>query len=221
MNVIIFCKNFETLKVINNVILSEITCINKLLVFSEQSELDKTLSTKYVDFILTDLLAYESINIKNFQKNIGNIIVYNSYVSALLDRILHIDSNESYTSMIALTKKIMFNKNTRFIERYLNGLLLNLNFNETHHGTIYIKEAILYALSSDEAFKTDNLTKKIYPYIAEKYHKNIDTIQIAISRAIDYALSHKKNNFPSPINLASKNSPKAFILEILKHLASL
>ena len=37
MNVIIFCKNFETLKVINNVILSEITCINKLLVFSEQS----------------------------------------------------------------------------------------------------------------------------------------------------------------------------------------
>ena len=161
MNVIIFCKNFETLKVINNVILSEITCINKLLVFSEQSELDKTLSTKYVDFILTDLLAYESIDIKHFQKNIGNIIVYNSYVSALLDRILHIDSNESYTSMIALTKKIMFSKNTRFIERYLNGLLLNLNFNETHHGTIYIKEAILYALSLDEAFKADNLTKKI------------------------------------------------------------
>ena len=91
MNVIIFCKSFETLKVINNVILSEITCINKLFVYSEQSELDKTLSNKYVDFILTDLLAYESINIKHFQKNIGNIIVYNSYVSALLDRILHIE----------------------------------------------------------------------------------------------------------------------------------
>ena len=84
MNVIIFCKNFETLKVINNVILSEITCINKLLVFSEQSELDKTLSTKYVDFILTDLLAYESINIKHFQKilviSLYTILMFQHYL---------------------------------------------------------------------------------------------------------------------------------------------
>lgn len=219
MNITIFSKNISNIKSINNYIVNKLSDISSLTIYSEQTELEKMIQKKFIDFILTNQSDLEYLNINQIYKGVGNIVVYNSFGTSLMDKILFIDFNEPYESIISHTKKIIYKKNNRFIERYLNGLLLSLNFKNTNIGTLFLKDAILYILSLESDFQTDNLHQKIYPYLSKRYEKELDTIEISIIRAIENAIANTPDDMVPPIDITNKRTPKAVINTILTHLA--
>lgn len=79
-----------------------------------------------------------------------------------------IDENESV--MIAYSKKI-------------TEILLSLGIYPKYAGFNYLKEAVLYATSNPKAI--GNLTKELYPAIANKLQTSVSKIQSGIRNALE------------------------------------
>ncbi len=61
--------------------------------------------------------------------------------------------------------------------------LVSLGYNISHNGTLYLVDTILYIYNNkDKDIDIDNLTKNIYPIIANKYKKSVHNIKCSIVR---------------------------------------
>lgn len=79
------------------------------------------------------------------------------------------------------------------IRKKIRQQLSYLNFNYCNNGTKYLEETILEIYKEKYNFD-GNLSKNIYPIIAKKYNKKVDTIYGNIKQATNYMLSECNKN---------------------------
>lgn len=73
-------------------------------------------------------------------------------------------------------------QNNENIKIKINNELKHLHYNFSYNGTRYLAEVIFEVYKQKDSHK-DNLQKNIYPIIAKKYNKSINTIHGNIKQA--------------------------------------
>lgn len=160
------------------------------------------LEKNIIDFILLDCKTNE-INDLKFVNYIQNkkLEQYKKSIIVKLDKTINLnDFNEnryifSYTSdintMYKDIRKLVFeqkeNHNFKRIKNKIKEQLTYLRYNYSHSGTRYIEETIL-EIYKDRYNFDGNLSKNIYPIIAKKHNKTVDTIYGNIKQATNYML---------------------------------
>ena len=146
---------------------------------------------KLIDYIQSKQLEKykKSIIIKIDKKINFNIYDKNKYIFSYTS-----DLNKMYENikkLIVSTQKEKYN--IQRIRKKIRKQLNYLNFNYCHNGTKYLEETILEIYKEKYNFD-GNLSKNIYPIIAKKYNKKVDTIYGNIKQATNYMLSECNEN---------------------------
>lgn len=146
---------------------------------------------KLIDYIQNKQLEKykKSIIIKIDKKINFNICDKNKYIFSYTS-----DLNKMYENikkLIVSTQKEKYN--IQRIRKKIRKQLNYLNFNYCHNGTKYLEETILEIYKEKYNFD-GNLSKNIYPIIAKKYNKKVDTIYGNIKQATNYMLSECNEN---------------------------
>lgn len=166
------------------------------------------LEKNIIDFILLDCKANE-INDLKFVNYIQNkkLEQYKKSIIVKLDKTINLnDFNEnryifSYTSDINtmykdIRKLVLEQKETYNHKRIKNKIkeqLTYLSYNYSYSGTRYIEETIL-EIYKDRYNFDGNLSKNIYPIIAKKHNKTVDTIYGNIKQTTNYMLLECNKN---------------------------
>ena len=87
-----------------------------------------------------------------------------------------------------ITNKEIKKINLEQVKKQIHKELNEINYNYSYKGTKYLEETILEIYKKNLAFE-GNLEKEIYPIIANKYKKKIETIYGNIKFATNHMLS--------------------------------
>lgn len=172
---------------------------------------------KLIDYIQSKQLEKykKSIIIKIDKKINFNIYDKNKYIFSYTS-----DLNKMYENikkLIVSTQKEKYN--IQRIRKKIRKQLNYLNFNYCHNGTKYLEETILEIYKEKYNFD-GNLSKNIYPIIAKKYNKKVDTIYGNIKQATNYMLSECNEKIISYLGYSYYVKPKVqeIIFAILNKL---
>lgn len=108
------------------------------------------------------------------------------------------------------------------LKKQINIELNALHYNLSHNGTRYLSEAILQVYLKGE--DKDNLTKDIYPIIAQKYHTTVNNVKTSILQASNYSFYECTNDeilMYFKFHSVSKPNTKTIIFTIICKLKSL
>lgn len=201
-NLMIIERNPKELDKIVNSICDKFQNIRVCHISYDDKKVLNILEKNIIDFILLDCKTNE-INDLKFVNYIQNkkLEQYKKSIIVKLDKTINLnDFNEnryifSYTSdintMYKDIRKLVFEQkeNHKFkrIKNKIKEQLTYLRYNYSHSGTRYIEETIL-EIYKDRYNFDGNLSKNIYPIIAKKHNKTVDTIYGNIKQATNYML---------------------------------
>lgn len=154
------------------------------------------IESKIVDIIILDLKLADDFGteiIRYIQKN--NINKYINSIIVILDKRKEssvLRKNPYINSYIYepykiedIQKNIEFiikNKTKEIIINKINNELKNLHYNFAYNGTKYLAETIFEIYSKKDSYE-ENLKRNIYPIIAKKHNKSVNTIHGNIKQA--------------------------------------
>lgn len=205
LNLLIIEDNVEQLKNVTNLIASNFSQIRIYnIAFDGESTLD-LIKSYNIDIILLDLKLIgmfgvdiiDFIEKENLYKYKNSIIVFSGETD-LLKKVLYsqylfsyILKGNGYNQLLNELKLLIeFKENDTYIQEVNNKIdieLKYLNFNFSYCGTKYLRETIIELFKIKDSFD-GNLEKNIYPIIAKKYNKKVNTIYCNIKQAINCML---------------------------------
>lgn len=207
-NLMIIERNPKELDKIVNSICDKFQNIRVCHISYDDKKVLNILEKNIIDFILLDCKANE-INDLKFVNYIQNkkLEQYKKSIIVKLDKTINLnDFNEnryifSYTSDINtmykdIRKLVLEQKETYNHKRIKNKIkeqLTYLSYNYSYSGTRYIEETIL-EIYKDRYNFDGNLSKNIYPIIAKKHNKTVDTIYGNIKQTTNYMLLECNKN---------------------------
>lgn len=139
-----------------------------------------------------DILEYISKN--NMKKYTNSIIIVSgdnalrsmlpisSYIHTIISKPVSYDDLVYRISNIAVEKNII--KNENIIKNKINKELELLNFNFSYNGTRYLAETILELYNHRNNY-IDNLKHDIFPILARRHNKTVNTIVGNIKQSIN------------------------------------
>lgn len=147
------------------------------------------IKTEKADIILLDLNLPDSpgtqiiefIQANNIKKYIGSIIVITGERQMFLTIkdspyiFSYIPKPYSLENIQKSLKNISDSKKDDKIKDSINSELRHLHYNFSYNGTRYLSETI-FEIYKKEDFLIDNLKKDIYPIIAKRHNKSVNTI---------------------------------------------
>lgn len=169
----------------------------------------KMIETQKPDIIILDLKLSDSsynkiikyIKENNITKYLHSILIIseNTKISSDISNSPYIfsyiqnpykleDIQDKLKTMITFKNMIKTKKDTEIIKK-INAELKNLGYNFSHNGTKYLSE-VIFELYNRKDLYIENLNKFIYPIIAEKYNKSVNTICGNIKQATISMLSN-------------------------------
>lgn len=199
-NLMIFDNNISNIKKIINNVSKSVNNVNIYNISTNKNEVVKLIKTKEVDTLLINLeiigkeiLKFLDDNMNDFyEKSI--ILFYNDskYMNTLTRNIINnkyifecINLSNGLDHLVDLLQKLTFIKENmskeNIIKNRIKRELRKLNYNFNHVGTHYIIESV-FIIHINEFYNV-NLNKKIYPILAKKYNKPINTIKGDITQA--------------------------------------
>ncbi len=207
-NLMIIERNPKELDKIVNSICDKFQNIRVCHISYDDKKVLNILEKNIIDFILLDCKTNE-INDLKFVNYIQNkkLEQYKKSIIVKLDKTINLnDFNEnryifSYTSDINtmykdIRKLVLEQKETYNHKRIKNKIkeqLTYLSYNYSYSGTRYIEETIL-EIYKDRYNFDGNLSKNIYPIIAKKHNKTVDTIYGNIKQTTNYMLLECNKN---------------------------
>ena len=194
-NMVIIEEKINNVKTMINYISEKYPNIRISKVFDTVSEFSENYGGVNADIILLDAssnseMYYKLINFmsKNELYQYRNSILVKSNninETSIQDNIFVFSYAEDLKELNKYIKMLLMQKEELSkIKRKISNELAKLNFNNSYLGTKYLEETILEVYKIREYFD-GNLTKYIYPIIAEKYNKTITTIYGNIKQAIN------------------------------------
>lgn len=206
-NLLIIEKDLNLTRIIINNIANKFRNIRVCNISCNVEECFELLSTINVDIIFIDSLhnkkEYTKL-VEHLEKN--NLYRYKKLIIVRDIKKKSYNDNEinyafSYVNSIEeieenleeiIKMKVELDNNYVIKERIQNELK-KLNYNYSYNGTKYLEESILEIYKANLNFD-GNLKKEIYPIIAKKYKKNIDTIYCNIKFATNCMLVECKED---------------------------
>lgn len=232
LNVLIICNNIIQTQFLVNHLSQTIPEVRVCSIEFRGINSIKTISTKYPDLILLDLDLPDISGIEiikfveknDLTKYLNSIVVLASKVNPEVKNnpyvydclIKPID----YTKVSQKIIQLIHEKNkSQIVLNKIENELTKLNFNFSHIGTNYLIECILI-LHKKNSIRF-NLSKEIYPILAEKYDTNVNTIKCDILHSTVYSYYESEENFLSSyyrLYPLSKPKTKYIISTILSKL---
>ncbi len=132
---------------------------------------------------------------KDMLKKYSNImIIINSKESRKKDDYIYVDETDSSEDIILKINKIL-NLDNFTLRDKIKSELKYLGYNPKYYGSKYISEAIYHILTHKEKYTYEsNLEKDVYPIIAKKYNKSVNTIKCNIIHATDIMICECEEN---------------------------
>ncbi len=201
-NLMIIEKNpYQLDKIINN-ICKNFQDIRICYIFFDDKNISEILRKDKIDIILLDCQFQEINNIEfieYIEKN--NLYQYKKSIIIKLDKLYKLTKYTeskyvfSYTNEIATVQRnikslIAYKNNVINLEDIkckIKNELIKLNYNYNYSGTKYLEEVILEIYKNKYEFD-GNLSKNIYPIIAKRYNKKVDTIYCNIKQATNFMI---------------------------------
>lgn len=237
LNMLIVEDDIMQCKQISNYVSSHFNNVKLYSYAYDGKEALEILNTKDIDFILLDLKLPDisGIHIINYLAQ-NQIIKYRKSVivvsgeAELISQLINnnyvfdfiykpVDFNKLQASIHALIKEKNIFFNLGKIKEKINYELYTLHYNFSHTGTCYLAEAVLQYYLKGE--KNSNLTKDIYPYIANKYHTTVNNVKCNIIQASIYSYYEcEEKEFKKYFNLyyCTKPKTKTIIFTILNKI---
>ncbi len=192
--VIIFNNNLETIKKICNVIFNNFSNMILSGIASNKGELSYVYENSKANIII---ISQKDSQNKHIQKILDEI----KYKIILCDK-SELQKNSKYSLYIPYDAEPNFiinkvenfisNVNERAIYKKAHHILEMLNFDFKLAGTKYLLESIVYSYLNKDNYLFENLEKKIFPYVAQKYSTSTQNIKWSIIRSV--------NNMNSNVN---------------------
>lgn len=200
INLLIVENNAEQSKNIVNYISKICPDIRIFGIAYDDNDALEILSTDRVDAILIDLNlpglgSYNVLNYiaeKRILKFLNSIIVLggnnmpmtklfnNKYIHCCLKKPISLDQISEKLKFLADLK--MSESDEFIIKEKIRNQLEHLSYNFSYHGSKYLLDAIYLLYKNKDKF-FDNLTRDIYPVLAEKHNKTANTIKCDITQA--------------------------------------
>ena len=201
-NLLLIEEDLQQMKIIINYIGKKFNNIRIVNVSYELEECIELLKANDIDIIVLDSVYNkntESELIKYIEKN--NLYQYKKSIIVKTNKLKHklndkfnqyvlsyIDNIEEIEYVLELiTNKEIKKINLEQVKKQIHKELNEINYNYSYKGTKYLEETILEIYKKNLAFE-GNLEKEIYPIIANKYKKKIETIYGNIKFATNHML---------------------------------
>lgn len=202
---------FEGIKILNNgkidMILINLEC-NVDTIINHLSTISTLFNERYKNSILM-------LTNNNLIKQPNHSYIY-SYISSYEDISL------IFSKINEIAKIKSHEISTTTLLEKINRELDYIGYNLSHHGSRYIAESILIIYNNYDS--SENLKQHVYPIIAKKYHKTVNTVKGDITKATtcmyyDCDETRLKNyfNFYS----VTKPKPKLVIYTILNKISNI
>lgn len=203
LNMLIVEDDIMQCKQIANFVSSHINNVKLYSYVYDGKETLEILDTKDIDFVLLDLklpdisgidiidylvknqmVKYtKSIIVVSGETGLISQLINNNYIFDFIYKPVYFD--KLLASIHSLIKEKNIFLNLEKIRKKINSELYTLHYNFSHAGTVYLAEAVLQYYLKGE--KNNNLTKDIYPYIANKYHTTVNNVKCDILQASNYS----------------------------------
>lgn len=177
--------------------LQEIRLIN--FISNEQASLD-IINNVDLDIILLDI---NLTNLSSFLNQISytkreklefsiivlsdiktNLHINNSMIFTYINKDNNFNSIIKSINNLIIQKGLSHYSHEIIIKEKIKKELEYIGYNLSYNGSRYLEETI-FELYQNKKFYVDNLSKDIYPIIAKKYNKSVNTIKCNIIRATD------------------------------------
>ena len=234
LNLLIISKDIDKARKILNYI-SENS--NQIRIYSIVNSLDEGLEILNNGIIDVTLInTDDKINtIYTYLSNISDSYIekYKKTMIILSNNISHIHSNhyicECFSSEVDMSilflkiNKIVKNKLPQItqltLSNKINKELEFIGYNLSYNGTKYLSESI--ALIYNNYYSSENLSKNIYPVIAKKHNKTVNTIKcniISATNSMYYKCNEIKLKQYFNLCTTTKPKPKLVIHTVLNKL---
>lgn len=113
-----------------------------------------------------------------------NIHINNSMIYTYIDKDTNFDNIIKSINNLIIQKGLSHYSHEIIIREKIRVELKYIGYNLSYNGSRYLEETIFELYKNKESY-VDNLSKDIYPIIAKKYDKSVNTIKCNIIRATD------------------------------------
>lgn len=222
-NFVIYNNNLNLIKKYGNIIFSNFSNIHLSGIASNKKELEFFLNTQKINLIIISYADSQKTSILPLINNIENKIIIcddEENVSKTSKHTLYLSSHSSLESTLKKLKLFTPKVDEEFVRKRVRKILEKFNFDFKLIGTKYLLESIVYSYLTRETYLFENLEKKIYPYVSQKYNVNPLNIKWAIIRSINNMKLKLSTSDLQTFSLenAEKITSKFIISEIVNRL---
>ncbi len=194
-NILFIGENLSLIYKIVNYVSAEISNCRLYAINNTQEGSLKTISSCVPDIIIIDYnsknissdIILDYIEIHKLNKYYNSVInisispIVNSKIIKRQFKSRYICISDNFYNLKKELQDIMNYTNITKIEK-INNEMKKIKYNFSYVGTKYLSDCI-YLCSMIRSLNNINLNKQIYPIIANKYHKSINSIKTNIIRA--------------------------------------
>lgn len=221
-NVVIFSNNLNLIKKFSNIIFKHFDNMRFSGFASNKKELSALCETSNINMIILSDKDSKKDSLLPLLKHIENkIIIYdvpNNFKNSKYT--LYIPYCADTNFIIEKLNKFAYKSGEKAIRLKIHHILETLNFDFKLVGTNYLLESIVYSYFTKDKYHFENLEKRIYPYVSQKYNLSVENIKWSIIRAVNHMKFHSSSKELEKYNLLfiEKITPKSIILEIVNRL---
>lgn len=176
-----------------------------------------------INFIIKKLHTTSSTYYEKYKKSV--LLLSENINNALPDSYIYEyasskeDISVVFQKIIEIAKNKMSNLTNSMLLKKINTELEYIGYNLSYYGSRYLAESIALIYSNYDS--SENLTKNIYPIIAKKYNKTINTIKGDIRAATNsmfYECDENRLKSYFSFYTTAKPKPKLVIYTVLNKL---
>lgn len=218
---IIFSNDLKFIKKFSNILFKNFRNFHIISIVGDTNEFPDLFSSSIINTLFISYEDYKSISIKPWLNKFRyKIIVCNESCTEKSSKYnLFLKDINDITILKSLNKFISKTSET-FINKKFRKILNKFNFDFRLIGSHYLLDSCVYAYLTKDSYNFENLEKKIYPYVAKKYHTSVKTVKWSIIRTINNVKSHytKDDLRLFPIDISDKFTAKTIITLLIARL---
>lgn len=224
IQVLIFCKENESIKKIINKVLINIDGLKIMGIGNNLKEAQELIIRIQPDLIISSFSEILGFIQEKFISYHPGIIILSNKSKTKRKKVLYIENTLPAKEM---AKRISLFINSTIVcsqkERIIN-LLSKLGFTFNLAGTIYLLDAILYTHTHKGSYSFETLSNDVYSHVAELNNSTIDRVRWSIARSINYMYDkHTKSSYKIvekhlKIQYPEKPTPKLIISILANNL---
>lgn len=223
VNLLIANTDLYDAKRLVNIIVKKNREIRLVDIVTETDEAMNTIKEEFPDVII---VSHDLYNIPKIIKEdfYNPIVVHSNKIKSPNDMKNIIEKINSEKTEKPIPEKPNEKNNLNDLRKNVWEMLLKLNFNPKMRGTGYLADSVAIAYLNRHINLTNNLSKDLYPRVANKNSSTGESVKWDIIKAINAMKKYNLDNYPEllstffDINTEIKTTPKFFVTNLMNLL---